>query len=92
MKSFVNVEITCPFCGAPHYVLCDEVELDRWQAGELIQVAMPSLTATEREELISGICPDCQSSIFGSDEDEDWEPDDLEVGFDPYACCYSFDC
>lgn len=62
----------CPFCGKTHDV---EVPFDgylAWQSGELIQNAMPKLSATEREQLISGICPKCQDSIFGDfDEDEE---------------------
>jgi hypothetical protein len=46
-----------------------------WQNGKLIQVAMPYLTAGEREMLISGVCEDCFSSLF-SDDDE--EPNDGE--------------
>lgn len=97
MNAFVNVEIRCPFCGATHYVLCAEDEFDRWQAGELIQVAMTTLSPTEREALISGMCANCQSVFFSGedeeeDEDEDWEPDVDETGFDPYEGWYTYDC
>lgn len=51
----VNIEIVCPFCGQIHYVI--------------IQKALPDLTAEQREALISGMCPDCQSDIFGTEED-----------------------
>jgi len=67
--------------------------------GELAQNAFPYLSATEREQLISHICPKCQDSIFGSDEDEfedeDFEePEDIDsdFGFDPYEGCYTYDC
>lgn len=59
------IEITCPFCGAPHYVACSAEGFEAWQNGELIQNALPELTPTEREQLISRICPECQKSIFG---------------------------
>jgi hypothetical protein len=36
----------------------------------LIQVGMPSLTADEREMLITGTHPDCWDSLM-TDEDED---------------------
>ena len=31
---------------------------------------------------------------FEEDEEEDWddEPSDLEMGFDPYEGCYTWDC
>jgi hypothetical protein len=87
------IAITCPFCGADHEV---EVNLEKyinWMGGELIQHAMPDLTPTEREQLISHICPKCQESLFGSEDDPEPPDDcDYEVGFDPYAGCYTDDC
>ena len=59
------IEITCPFCGATHFVTCSAEGFEAWQNGELIQNALPELTPTEREQLISQICPECQKSIFG---------------------------
>lgn len=59
------IEITCPSCGAPHCVACSAEGFEAWQNGELIQNALPELTPTEREQLISRICPECQESIFG---------------------------
>ena len=47
----IRVHITCPFCGADHSVVVDFNEYSTWQAGELIQRAMPTATATEREHL-----------------------------------------
>ena len=77
----------CPWCGEEHEVEVPFEGYLAWQNGELIQVAMPQLSADEREMLISGICPKCWEKAF-SDEDEA----DLEEGFDPYEGCYSFDC
>lgn len=61
----VDVEIKCPFCGAEHSVEVKMAEFEAWQNGELIQRAMPNLSATEREQLISHICPKCQAEVFG---------------------------
>lgn len=61
----MEIEIQCPFCGDIHTVTVDFEGYLAWQGGELIQRAMPELSATEREALISGICPKCQSEIFG---------------------------
>ena len=61
----INVEIICPFCGAEHGVEVDLAQFEAWQNGELIQRAMPDLTATEREQLISRMCPKCQAEVFG---------------------------
>lgn len=72
----INVEIVCPFCGAEHAVEVNLAQFEAWENGELIQNAMPTLSATEREQLISHLCPKCQAEVFGSDdEDEDEEPD-----------------
>ena len=60
-----NVAIICPFCGANHAVEVNFAQYETWQNGELIQNAMPDLTFTEREQLISGLCPKCQAKVFG---------------------------
>ena len=60
-----NVAMTCVFCGKFHLVEVDLEEFEAWKNGELIQNAMPDLTPTEREQLISGVCPKCQAEIFG---------------------------
>ena len=41
-----------------------------WQGGELIQNALPELSADQRELLISGTCPTCWDKMFPSDEEE----------------------
>lgn len=64
----IDVEMTCPFCGAEHCVEVNFAGFEAWQNGELIQRAMPDLSATEREQLISQICPKCQAEVFGEDE------------------------
>lgn len=87
------IAITCPFCGADHEVEVNFQKYINWMGGELIQRAMPDLTPTEREQLISHICPKCQEGIFGSEDDPEPPDDcDYEVGFDPYAGCYTDDC
>ena len=90
----VILTIECPFCGAEHEVVVSESAYYAYIGGELAQVAFPNLTPTEREQIISHLCPECQAKVFGSEEDEeDWdEPDDLESGFDPYEGCYTYDC
>ena len=61
----IDIEITCPFCGTDHAGEVDLAKFEAWQNGELIQNAMPDLTFTEREQLISGLCPKCQVKAFG---------------------------
>ena len=105
--SNITVNCTCPFCRKTHFVEVDYRSYISWQSGQLIQHAMPELTPTEREQLISGICPlppepedDGEEPCDGNCTDcphhaecyADEAPDDLEVGFDPYCGCYTDDC
>lgn len=62
----INVANRCPMCGKTHSVEVNLTAYEKWQNGELIQNAMPKLSPTEREQLISGFCPDCQTVIFGN--------------------------
>ena len=61
----ITLEIVCPFCEEIHFVDVLESELEAYENSALAQVAFPNLSATEREQIISGICPQCQNSIFG---------------------------
>lgn len=89
----LTIELTCPFCGADHSVEMDYRGYVAWEQGELIQNVAPYLSATEREQLISHICPKCQESVFGADDAEEYPDDcDNECGFDPYSGCYTDDC
>lgn len=64
MIMLITVQMRCPFCGEEHSVEVKLHEYERWESGELIQNAMPNLSATEREQLISGLCPQCQAKMF----------------------------
>lgn len=66
----VTVSCSCPFCGKETALLVPARGYLRWQDGELIQNALPDLSASERETLISGLCESCQADIFGGDDDE----------------------
>ena len=71
MMKDIRLEMTCPFCGATHYVDCREEQYNRYCNGEgLAQEIFDDLTATEREQIISHICPDCQEKIFGQGVDK----------------------
>ena len=67
----ITLEITCPFCGRTSYVKVEETDYLNWRNGDLAQDCFPYLSATEREQLISCLCPSCQASIFGEEEEED---------------------
>lgn len=42
-----------------------ELALGKWDAGELVQVAFPTLNASQREFLMTGMNPKQQKAIFG---------------------------
>lgn len=68
----VILEQECSYCGKKHSVRINKIkDYHDWQNGKLAQFAFPYLDATEREELISNLCPECQLKFFGGDEDED---------------------
>ena len=98
----ITVENRCPFCGKKVEVEVEHSQYVEWLNGAMVQEAFPTLSATQREMLLTGMCPKCQDSIFGSgdEEDDDWEDaDDFdsscmneEMGFDPFLGCYTDDC
>ena len=51
-------------------VTYEQIEL--WQNGALIQNAMPHLTASEREFLMTGITDSEWDDAFGDEEEESW--------------------
>ena len=63
----VVVPIACPFCRKEHSVKVNRADYYNWLRGELAQKAFPYLTATEREQLISRMCPACQAKLFGEE-------------------------
>ena len=98
----MTFEGRCPFCGKKTEIQIEEAQYFNWLSGAMVQDAFPTLSATDREVLLTGMCPKCQDSIFdsGDDEGDDWEDaDDFdtscmneEMGFDLFLGCYTDDC
>lgn len=65
MLEIINLEMVCPFCGQVHSVDVFETSYVMYMAGAQVQDVFPYLSATQREQLISHICPECQKDIFG---------------------------
>lgn len=63
----VIIPTRCPFCGTSNAVKVNRVDYLKWVEGMVCQNAMPSLSASDRELLITGICNDC----FPSDPEDD---------------------
>ena len=64
----ISIAVECPFCGCVNFINVPFEGYNAWKNGELIQNAMPELSADEREMLISGICPDCWDNMFGEED------------------------
>ena len=62
-----NLQAQCVRCKDTHVLMVSNHDLKRWEGGELIQDAMPYLSAGERELLISGICETCFDKMYGED-------------------------
>lgn len=64
----MKIKGNCVFCKHIWEVTVNAEDADRYfDEGELVQNAFPYLTATERECLISNMCPACQDKIFGEE-------------------------
>lgn len=59
-----------PFTGITRMreITVTQEQLDRWQAGELIQNAMPNLSAEDREFVMTGITAEEWDETFGEDD------------------------
>lgn len=61
----------CMFCRSGPYKITVDIEPEqyrRWLGGTPIQLAMPNLTADEREQLMTGSHPECWDNGFGDDD------------------------
>ena len=66
-KETVTIEYRCPFCRQTKRADYPTDGFTKWyMRGYLIQEAMPEVSATDREILVSNICPECQKTIFGA--------------------------
>lgn len=60
----IILDIKCPFCKRRHTVLVDELEYHAYLDGMSAVKAFPHLSATEREQIISHLCPTCIQKTF----------------------------
>lgn len=61
----MDILLDCFGCGKDFSVKVPFEGFLAYQEGALIQDAYPDLSATDRESLISQLCPCCQKKIFG---------------------------
>ena len=69
MDKMITKKFICPFCGGFHSVEVNFEEYIKWECGICAQRAFTTLTATEREQIISHICPSCQEDFFNFEEE-----------------------
>jgi len=65
----IKLKIMCVLCGNFHSVMVKKEDYVKYLEGELVQKAFPYLNATQREQIISGLCPKCQEDMFGSEKE-----------------------
>lgn len=58
----------CVVCSEDQVIEATFGQWDAWKAGMSVQTAMPHLSASLREVLISGICGECWDNMFGDCE------------------------
>lgn len=64
-----GIIIVCRVCNTMHTIMVKSKGYEEWKQGELIQRALPELSASDRELLISQTCPKCWDEMF-PEEDE----------------------
>ena len=70
-KTMTEFGRTCLYCQVDHIVMADQMDVANWEAGVLIQDALPYLSADERELFISGTCGACYDKMFPPDSEND---------------------
>ena len=66
----IKIHYICLSCTSIHHVIVSAQEYHNLSLDLDIQDACPTLTPTEREQIISGLCPKCQDPEFDSDQDQ----------------------
>jgi len=64
-----TMTIDCVKCKETQSITVGSEDLANWHNGDLIQDAMPYLSAGEREVLVSGTCGACFDKMFGDEEE-----------------------
>jgi len=65
--NLVEISNVCPMCGKTHSFKIEAKVFDDglalYNGGALVQKAWPTLTPSQRELMISGICDDCWNNM-----------------------------
>lgn len=68
MTEMTTTRTVCPVCLTESEVTASALGIEAWQCGLPIQTALPTLTPTEREMLVTGICGECWDLLGDDDE------------------------
>ena len=60
-----TLHVKCNIANGVFRIKTKTTDVERWVAGEHIQIVMPYLSADDRELLISGTSPEAWDKIFG---------------------------
>lgn len=63
----IKLQVTCKLCKHTYTVLVEADGYKRWKQGELIQRALPNVSADACELLKSRICGTCFDKLFNDD-------------------------
>ena len=65
-----KITVQCYTCNNKFTIEFSEEQWREWKNGELFQNALPNLSPSERELLISRICGECWDILFKDESDE----------------------
>jgi hypothetical protein len=66
--AMITISNVCPVCDKFYQMEVPFAGFMAYEGGVLVQNAFPTLSPSERECIISGLCTTCQDKIFGSDD------------------------
>lgn len=72
---FKIIDFICPLCNKEHSIMVEEDVYDKYQFYKnnyhfyRIQEILPNICAEHREMMISGCCKDCQTAVFGEENE-----------------------
>ena len=72
--------VKCPFCG--NVTKIENVSsygVFAWRNGAFVQRAFPNMSIEDRECFVSGLCHDCQETMFGGMDCEEEEEEEARA-------------
>jgi hypothetical protein len=66
-----SINVNCQYCGNSYEIKCHQKDYDDWKEGAAyIQDILHYLSAADRELLLSSICDNCWTQMFGKEDEE----------------------